>query len=408
MPLQLKGRMDHVEESAVAGQLRRGFRALRFESRLEAEYQSAHLLANRRQIRRNLVLAIGLVAAFSAMDRMLLHGASQMVPDILRFIVIAPLVCVLIAACFAGSYTRWYPLLVQVIAPVAGVCVVVIQMRAARAGVQLVFSTVLITVIYVSFLIGMQFYAALRSNLLILAGYIATAVNSGLSSAEVSYSILVLILMNTVCGVVSYSLEMANRLSYLEAKVLEEAVTRDGLTGIYNRRMFDERIVERWSQAIREQVPLAMLLVDIDFFKAFNDRYGHQAGDDTLKRVAATLSHFARRPLDFTARYGGEEFAVVLFDVDRAFVTDLARRMRAEVEGLGIAHDRSTAATTLTVSIGAACVRPAAARSQDGLIQLADEALYAAKNQGRNRVVVMEHEYSDMKTGAFRGPKRAS
>jgi diguanylate cyclase (GGDEF)-like protein len=408
MPLQLKSRVEPIEESAAAAQLRRGFRALRFEQRLESDYQNAHLLANRRQIRRNLVLAVGLVAAFSAMDRMLLHGASQVVPDILRFIVIAPLICVLIAVCLVGSFTRWYPLLVQVIAPVAGVCVVVIQMRAARAGVQLVFATVLIAVIYVSFLIGMQFYAALRSNLLILAGYVATALNSGLSSAEVSYSILVLILMNTVCGVVAYSLEMANRMSYLEAKVLEETAMRDGLTGIHNRRAFDDRVVELWNQAIREQVPLAMLLVDIDFFKPFNDRYGHQAGDETLKTVAATLSHFARRPLDFTARYGGEEFAVVLFGVDRVFVTELARRMRAEVEALGIAHDRSTASSSLTVSIGAACVRPVAARSHGGMIQLADEALYAAKNQGRNRVVVMEQEYADLKTGAFRGPKRAS
>jgi diguanylate cyclase (GGDEF)-like protein len=210
-----------------------------------------------------------------------------------------------------------------------------------------------------------------------------------------------------VGAVVSYSLEKANRLGFLEARLLGEMVARDGLTGIYNRRMFDERVDELWNQAVREQVPLAMLLIDIDCFKPFNDCYGHQAGDETLRRVAATLDRFARRPLDFTARYGGEEFATVLYDVDREFVNDVAQRMRAEVEALAIAHERSSAASSLTVSVGAACVRPVPGRHLEGLIQLADEALYAAKNQGRNRVVVMEAEYRQLRTGEFRKPKKA-
>jgi diguanylate cyclase (GGDEF)-like protein len=184
-------------------------------------------------------------------------------------------------------------------------------------------------------------------------------------------------------------------------------VARDGLTGIYNRRMFDERLGELWNQAVREQTPVAMLLIDIDCFKLFNDCYGHQAGDETLRRVATTLDTHARRPLDFTARYGGEEFATVLYDVDREFVDDVARRMRAEIETLAIPHERSTAAESLTVSVGAACVRPVPGRHLEGLIQLADEALYTAKHQGRNRVVVMEAEYRSLKTGEFRRPKKA-
>lgn len=406
--LQFKTANDRLEESPVAAQLRRGFRTLRFEEAIERDFQAAHLQGNRRQIKLNLALAIGLVAAFAAMDRMLLDASTQLVPDILRFAVIVPLIAVLIAACFSASFTRVYPLLVQVLAPVAGMCVVLIEVRAARAGVQLIFATLVITLFYVYFLVGMQFYAAFRSNLLIFAGYIAAALSAGLASESVIYTTLVLLLANLVGGVVCYNLEKANRMSYLESRLLTEMVARDGLTGIYNRRVFDERIEQLWNQAIREQVPLATLLIDIDFFKPFNDRYGHQAGDETLKAVAATLTHFARRPLDFTARYGGEEFAVVLYDADCAFVTDLARRMRAQVEALGIEHERSTVSERLTVSIGAACVRPVAGRSLEGMIQLADEALYAAKNQGRNRVVVMEKEYANLTTGAFRNPKKAS
>jgi diguanylate cyclase (GGDEF)-like protein len=97
----------------------------------------------------------------------------------------------------------------------------------------------------------------------------------------------------------------------------------------------------------------------------------------------------------------------VLYDVDRAFVHDLAQRMRIEVEALAIPHERSSAAPSLTVSVGAACVRPVSGRHREGLIQLADEALYSAKHQGRNRVVVMEAEYRNLKTGEFRHPKKA-
>ena len=398
---------DRVAESAAGRQLRMGFKGLRFEPPLESEFRIARAEASRRQIRYNLLLAVVLIGAFAIMDRWLLGDASQLVPDVLRFGVLVPLIALAIASTYSHAYVRLYPLLMQFVAPVAGVCVVLIEIRAARSGVHLVFATLVITTIYLYFLVGMLFHAALRSNLLVLAAYVAIAWTAQLQGQQLAYSVMVLALANMVGAVVCYSLEKANRVSFLEARLLGEMVARDGLTGIYNRRMFDERVEELWNQAVRDQVPLAMLLIDIDCFKLFNDCYGHQAGDETLRRVAATLDRFARRPLDFTARYGGEEFATVLYDVDRAFVDDVAQRMRSEVEALAIPHERSSAAVSLTVSVGAACVRPVSGRHREGLIQLADEALYAAKHQGRNRVVVMETEYRNLRTGEFRHPKKA-
>jgi diguanylate cyclase (GGDEF)-like protein len=398
---------DRFTESAAARQLRVGFARLRFEPPLESEFRVARLTTARRQIRYNLLLAAALIAAFAVMDRWLLGDSTQAVPDILRFGVLVPLIALSIACTYAPAYTRIYPVLMQIVAPLAGICVVLIETRAARAGVELVFATLVITTIYLYFLVGLSFYAALRSNLIVLAVYVGIAWAADLESQQLAYSFMVLALANTVGAVVAYNLERANRVSFLEARLLGEMVARDGLTGIYNRRMFDERLAELWDQAVREQAPIAMLLIDIDHFKLFNDCYGHQAGDETLRRVAATLDHFARRPLDFTARYGGEEFATVLYDVDRVFVDDIAQRMRSEIETLAIPHERSTAAPLLTVSVGAACVRPVTGRHREGLIQLADEALYAAKHQGRNRVVVMEAEYRNLKTGEFRRPKKA-
>jgi diguanylate cyclase (GGDEF)-like protein len=178
-------------------------------------------------------------------------------------------------------------------------------------------------------------------------------------------------------------------------------VARDGLTGIQNRRMFDQHIQRVWQQAVREQERVAVLLADIDCFKDYNDRYGHQAGDECLRAVAVSLTQCARRPLDFVARYGGEEFAVVLYEASREYVAEVLTRIQRSIAELNIPHEASRVAGRLTLSIGAAFILPSSTRTPHGLIQLADEALYCAKEQGRNRVVVMEAEYHTLTTGRF-------
>ncbi|MSQ92918.1 MAG: GGDEF domain-containing protein [Gammaproteobacteria bacterium] len=184
--------------------------------------------------------------------------------------------------------------------------------------------------------------------------------------------------------------------------MLDEAAQRDGLTGIYNRRRFDEHLAHVWQHGVREHRPVTLLLVDLDHFKGFNDRYGHQAGDDAMKAVAAALAQFARRPFDLVARYGGEEFAIVLHDTTQAHAVEVAEQLLEAVRGLGIPHQDSSAATVLTISVGVACVQPVARRSSAGLLQLADQALYAAKDGGRNRMHLLQEEYEHMKTGYFR------
>jgi diguanylate cyclase (GGDEF)-like protein len=165
--------------------------------------------------------------------------------------------------------------------------------------------------------------------------------------------------------------------------------------------MFDHYIQRAWQQAVREEERVAVLLVDIDCFKDYNDRYGHQAGDECLRAVAVSLSQCARRPMDFVARYGGEEFAVVLYEASREYVAEVLTRIQRSIAELNIPHEASRVASRLTVSIGAAFILPSSTRTYEGLIQLADEALYSAKEQGRNRVVVMEAEYHTLRTGRF-------
>jgi diguanylate cyclase (GGDEF)-like protein len=258
-------------------------------------------------------------------------------------------------------------------------------------------------------MLGLAFRRALVSSLAVLASYPIAAMLVDVPAAQRLVDFGVLLFTNVIGAIVCYSLERANRTNFLESQLLIETARRDGLTGIANRRTFDEHVDRVWAQAVREGMPLTLLLIDIDHFKAYNDRFGHQAGDECLRRVAWSLSENARRPLDIAARYGGEEFALVLYDGTRQHAELVARQIQAGIEALDIPNPTpSSSDKRLTVSIGIACVIPTSTRSQYGFIQLADEALYEAKERGRNCIVIMDKEYGDLSTGSFRkGPAEA-
>ena len=153
-----------------------------------------------------------------------------------------------------------------------------------------------------------------------------------------------------------------------------------------------------------------LFMIDIDHFKSFNDHYGHQAGDDALKAVANVIQMSAQRPLDFAARFGGDEFALILYGPEDEYGRELPEQIRKAVRKREIHHEASPTDEYLTVSIGVAMVMPDAERSMAGAIQMADEALYQAKEEGRNRVVVAKssgHEFSTgrFRTGQFRAKK---
>lgn len=163
----------------------------------------------------------------------------------------------------------------------------------------------------------------------------------------------------------------------------------DGLTGIGNRRRFDETLLREWRRTSRAGQALSLLIVDVDCFKPFNDNYGHQVGDECLKAVARTLEQRLRRPTDLVARYGGEEFAAILPETAIDGAIGVAELMREGVESLGITHRFSLAGNVVTISIGVASTTPARGDETgiQRLIKAADDALYRAKRQGRNQVV---------------------
>jgi diguanylate cyclase (GGDEF)-like protein len=166
---------------------------------------------------------------------------------------------------------------------------------------------------------------------------------------------------------------------------LERIAREDALTGIANHRRFVEFADQCWRMAIRQQKPVGLLMVDVDHFKAYNDIYGHQAGDRCLRQVARELELIARRPFDLAARYGGEEFTVLLYGTNLAEALDLAEAARRGVEKLEIPHTGSDSWGVVTISIGVASVMPQVDVDGNLLIDLADKALYRAKGNGRNR-----------------------
>ena len=216
--------------------------------------------------------------------------------------------------------------------------------------------------------------AAFHGQLQLLTGIadqIAGAIASGQLYAELKQ-------VTSQLELKTRALEEANAHLGSAIETLHRISTQDGLTGVSNRRHFDDTLALEWRRAVRNGMPLSLLMLDIDFFKAFNDEQGHQAGDDVLRGVARVLRDSVQRAADLVARYGGEEFVVLLPETDAVHAQDIAESLRGCVEKLG----------TVTASIGVATQVPSRDESSHDLVRKADDALYQAKRLGRNRVVI--------------------
>jgi len=208
-------------------------------------------------------------------------------------------------------------------------------------------------------------------------------------------------LLARICTALKLKKEMASRKAWekeiitLATKLKEanEKLNRlsmtDGLTGIANRRLFDKKIEHEWKRAQRAQQPLSLIMIDIDYFKLYNDNYGHQAGDKCLKKVASALKNTLRRPADFVARYGGEEFIVIIPETHCDAASDIAEALRNAVISLNIPHPTPDQNRWVTVSLGVASVTPKEGQPFQELIYKSDTALYKAKHSHRNSVVTL-------------------
>ena len=179
--------------------------------------------------------------------------------------------------------------------------------------------------------------------------------------------------------------------AHTELKELDGLVNIDSLTQVANRRSFDTRFEQEWQKMIGTGAQLAVIFIDIDYFKQYNDSYGHQAGDDCLHQVAQMLQQILTRSTDLAARYGGEEFILLLPHTDTSRATQLAQNIQLALEELRIPHEQSRVSSAVTCSMGIAATLPTAGNTAESLITAADQALYQAKAQGRNQYVITSH-----------------
>ena len=364
---------------------RRGLQLRLADPDLERQFLLSYRAAARRWIRVSLIVALSTVLGFTVIDHWLLVGPRLARPDIWRFGLQLPLVLIMMLLTSPRLYLRWYQPAIQVAAPLFGVGTVLMAVEATPAQLPLVAARLLLAAFYFYFMLGLTFNAALRSNVLLIVAYAAAALGGAIAAPVATYSLFVLLCANLIGGAGSYALEYANRVAFLERRRLAEVATHDGLTGLLNRAALEERSRSLWQHAALAQLPVSVMLIDIDHFKAYNDRYGHQAGDRCLKEVAGAIRNAApRRPLDVVARYGGEEIIAILVGGDRADASAAAEQVLKAVANLGIAHGGSDTRPYLTVSIGVTTVDAGGDYCHERAVRLADVALYASKARGRD------------------------
>ena len=375
-----------VHSSPYAEQLARGYRRLRFAPALEREYRD-YQLRDPLELRRLAVCVAMLVwLAFAGVDIWLIDG-----PLLFALLAIRLGVALLLLFCGRLILRRSHR---ELLVPLSIACIGAMGLGAAAIialghGQDPFFpyEGLLLVCIAAYFLVGLRLVEAAVTSLLVLLAYGLFYLLGGLEPARLYNNLLFLVVGNLIGALGCYVLELKSREYFLVSRLMSVLAHQDSLTGLHNRRSFDRVLVRLWRQAQREERTLALLLCDVDHFKAYNDRYGHKAGDQALQQVGAVLLQAARRPLDLAVRLGGEEFAVLLYDSAPEEARQRAEVLRQAVEARAIAHEASLTAPVLTLSVGLCCLQPGNQQTPDSLFEHADRALYEAKAFGRNQVV---------------------
>jgi diguanylate cyclase (GGDEF)-like protein len=389
-------------DSPYAAELSRSDPQGRFSPELEAEYLGIDLAHTRTVVRVTTSCSCLLVFGHT-LEQLTSHPAGILLCAQLGFILATSMVLVWFA--WSASFEHRYQPVASIVVPLR-TSIVAMHLAAGLAHGELAFLMMApIMLVAPFFLLGLRFRPALLSSVLGAATFIGCAILFGVPHTLLARSAVFLAGTLVGCTLAALELERRSRTRFLESHLVAELAQRDALTGTKNRRVFGEHLARTWHQAARERRRLAILLVDVDHFKAYNDRYGHLAGDEALRRVASALQAFVRRPLDLLARYGGEEFAVILYDAAARDAQDIAAGMRRAVMALAIEHRGSPTAEAVTISIGVAAIEPTHERDCRGALQLADQALYDAKIHGRNAVALMDDvDYRSLATGVFPSP----
>jgi diguanylate cyclase (GGDEF)-like protein len=395
---------DDFPGSPYAEELRRGVGGLRFDGELEAEYLRSHLARVRLRLKTWFTVSATMAVFFSIVQVRRTGLASALA--LLHLGALLPCLFVLAGLVWSRQYERFYLPVARVLVP-PGWALISVFVAYHLADNHPEEIAALALNILATFFVGLMFRQALVTCALAILAFASASIVAGVPLALTIKCAAILALTGGVAAAVTWDIEQSYRRSFLEGSLIKYLAARDGLSGLMNRRAFDEHLLRVWQHALRDRRTLSILMVDIDYFKAFNDKFGHQAGDAVLRQVAEVVAGIARRPLDLAARYGGEEFAVILYDLAPAHVHEMAERLRKGVQDLRVVvrQDGQSTSCVVTVSVGVGIALPTIGRTPQGIVQLADESLYEAKQVGRNCVITKGTDaYKLLETGGFKVP----
>jgi len=392
-----------AQDTAAARQLDAGFPRLEFSEPLEGEFRRTYGLKLLPWMRGGFAALAALAVVLWALDHWQLPADFSSLSHVLRLLVMLPLALLGLGLTYLLARSEALVRCSTLVFVGYVLAAVVLDVFLAKAGGPLAFSGVSAALLLGCSVMGLRFWVALDVCGALALAAIGAVMFAGWGAAHViPYALAQITVVTIGCGA-AYALEHAIRAAYLEAVVIAHLGERDGLTGLFNRRVFDRYLERVWQQSLVDKSLVVLMLVDADNFRSYNDRFGVKVGDDCIKQVAAAMSGCARRPLDFCARYSGIQFAIVLANPDRQYAEDIPQHVRAAVAALGIPHPDSPNGRHLTVSVGVALTVPRVSDSREAFIELAQAALRTAHEQGGDRVVALESESTLVQTGMFRG-----
>ena len=378
--------LTSASDSKYRAAFERGHRWLRFSPDVEREFQEFYTDAHLLRIRLAGYLAIVVFSVFVVLDlatlpeRVSAWTAGIRVALILVF-------AVGIGATFVSRWRRAYLRFVFVATLTGALGTVAVIGVALRQDYEIPYEGILLVPSFLHLIVCLQWRSALLANAITLAAFIALEFAFRLDPQVRLYHIVFMCAASAIAAYAGYFLEYSTRTTFLVHSMFNEMAERDCLTGLSNRRTLNSHLGRVWGQGLRDGRNVTVVMIDVDHFKRYNDRYGHAQGDKALRAVADVIASHARRPLDLAARYGGEEFVLVWYHPDPGELVHMGERLRAGVEALAMEHDASEHGK-LSISVGIASMPPGPDQSSDDLMRAADMALFQAKAQGRNQVVV--------------------
>lgn len=379
--------MTETDLQRFARQFEQGFTHLRFEGALEKEFREVFYLRGLLRQRAAIALGVILLLVLAPLDLQKLPQELHNIYLWTRIYTACPVMVLALYLTFQlDNLKHYFQLAAFGILTYIGLATNTIVVMANTQQDVLPYEGINLIIMTSFLLAGLLLRYAIPCNLLIVLSYFASAHWFGTSvSAHQAFFIIGHFLVGaTGCYIIEYN----SRYSFLQQGIMSALAQTDALTGIYNRGAIDIKLGRLFHYAQREKKSLCLMMVDIDYFKRYNDLYGHIEGDHCIYQVARALTDSCRRPLDFAGRYGGEEFLLLWFDASAEEAGNLSDSVRKHISELHIPHAGSDASSEVTISGGMVTGFPDSPASLDRFLQSADDALYRAKSAGRNQIVI--------------------